>query len=114
MIHCYVSLPDIGFLMAFFALPGTMPFAWFTTTALATHPCPSVLDLFFSWDAYASDLWMWVFPKIMVSPNHPFYWVFHYKSSILGYPYFWKHPCPAKVSGSILIGNQLITCKKIG
>ena len=26
-------------------------------------------------------------------PNHPFvHRVFHYKPSILGYPYFWKHP----------------------
>ena len=30
----------------------------------------------------------WVFP-----PNHPLKnRVFHYKPSILGYPYFWKHP----------------------
>ena len=28
-----------------------------------------------------------VFPKIV-----NFYGVFHYKLSILGYPYFWKHP----------------------
>ena len=37
---------------------------------------------------------IWMFPKIMgFPPNHP--WinrVFHYKPSILGYPYFWKHP----------------------
>ena len=36
-------------------------------------------------------------PKIRVftPPNHPFvHRVFHYKSSILGYPYFWKHPYP--------------------
>ena len=33
----------------------------------------------------------WVFPKIGVPPNHPFTRVFHYKPSILGYPYFWKH-----------------------
>ena len=28
------------------------------------------------------------------TPNHPFFWMFHYKPSILGvfYPYFWKHP----------------------
>ena len=32
---------------------------------------------------------IWVFPKIMVPPNHPFvHRVFHYKPSILGYPYF--------------------------
>ena len=36
---------------------------------------------------------IWVFPKIMVPPNHPLKnRVFHYKPSILGYPYFWKHP----------------------
>ena len=35
---------------------------------------------------------IWVFPTIMVPPNHPFDRVFHYKPSILGYPYFWKHP----------------------
>ena len=35
---------------------------------------------------------MWVFPKIGVPPNHPmFNRVFHYKPSILGYHYFWKH-----------------------
>ena len=28
-----------------------------------------------------------------VPQNHPFNRVFHYKPSILGYPYFWKHPC---------------------
>ena len=29
----------------------------------------------------------------MVPPNHPFvHRVFHHKPSILGYPYFWKHP----------------------
>ena len=33
-----------------------------------------------------------MFPKIGVPPNHPFSGVFHYKPSILGYPYFWKHP----------------------
>ena len=30
----------------------------------------------------------WVFPKIEVPPNH----VLPYKPSILGDPYFWKHP----------------------
>ena len=36
---------------------------------------------------------IWVFQKIMVPPQiiH-FNRVFHYKPSILGYPYFWKHP----------------------
>ena len=36
---------------------------------------------------------IWVFRKIMVSPIFIlFNRVFHYKPSILGYPYFWKHP----------------------
>ena len=36
---------------------------------------------------------IWMFPKIVVPPNHPSKnRVFHYKPSILGYPYFWKHP----------------------
>ena len=36
---------------------------------------------------------MWVFPKIMVPQIIHFNRVFHYKPSILGYLYFWKHPC---------------------
>ena len=35
---------------------------------------------------------IWVFPKIVVPPNHPFNRVFHYKPSILGYLYYGKHP----------------------
>ena len=35
------------------------------------------------------DIAIWMFPKIVVPPNHR---VFHDKPSILGYPYFWKHP----------------------
>ena len=37
---------------------------------------------------------IWVFPRIgFFSPNHPLKnRGFHYKPSILGYPYFWKHP----------------------
>ena len=40
------------------------------------------------------DLRIWVFPKIMGFPpkSSIFNRVFHYKPSILGYPYFWKHP----------------------
>ena len=35
----------------------------------------------------------WVFLKMVVPPNHPILTgVFHYKPSILGYHYFWKHP----------------------
>ena len=35
---------------------------------------------------------IWGFPKIVVPPNLHFNRVFHYKPSILGNPYFWKHP----------------------
>ena len=36
---------------------------------------------------------IWMFPKIVVPPKSShFNRVFHYKPSILGYPYFWKHP----------------------
>ena len=35
----------------------------------------------------------WVFPKNSGTPQIiQFNKVFHYKPSILGYPYFWKHP----------------------
>ena len=39
---------------------------------------------------------MWVFPKIVVPQIIHFKRVFHYKPSILGFPYFWKHSynCP--------------------
>ena len=36
--------------------------------------------------------WIWVLPKIVLPPNHPFNRVFHYKPSNLEYPYCWKHP----------------------
>ena len=37
---------------------------------------------------------IWMFPKIVGFPpkSSHFNRVFHYKPSILGYPYFWKHP----------------------
>ena len=35
---------------------------------------------------------IWVFPKIVVPPIIHFNRDFHYKPSILGYHYFWKHP----------------------
>ena len=36
---------------------------------------------------------IWMFPKIGVPPKSSILiGVFHYKPSILGYPYFWKHP----------------------
>ena len=37
---------------------------------------------------------MWMFPKIGgTSKSSHFNGVFHYTPSILGYQYFWKHPC---------------------
>ena len=46
---------------------------------------------------------IWVFPKIMVPPNHPFKnRVFRHKPSILGaHPYFWKHPYPSIKMGGV-------------
>ena len=41
-----------------------------------------------SWDPLST----WVFPKIVVPQIIHFNRVFHHKPSILGYPYFWKHP----------------------
>ena len=37
---------------------------------------------------------IWVFPKMVGFPSQIIHFnrVFHYKPSILGYPYFWKHP----------------------
>ena len=39
-----------------------------------------------------SDMCIWMFPKIVVPEIINFNRVFHYKPSILGYPYCWKHP----------------------
>ena len=38
--------------------------------------------------------WIWMFPKIVVPPNHPFWYGFPlFSPSILVvFPYFWKHP----------------------
>ena len=35
---------------------------------------------------------IWRFPKMEVSPNHPFYRIFHCKPSIVGYPHFRNPP----------------------
>ena len=53
--------------------------------------------------------WIWVFPKIGVFPQiiH-FNRVFHYKLSILGYPYFWKPPHIAPELKAIPKGNDRI------
>ena len=51
--------------------------------------CPSA-----AWRCSDIEEMTWVFPKMVVPLNHP--WinrVFHYQPSILGYHYFWKHPC---------------------
>ena len=38
---------------------------------------------------------LWMFPKIVVPPKSSiFNRVFHYKPSVWGYPYFWKHLYP--------------------
>ena len=65
----------------------------------------------FSW------LYIWVFPKIGVGPqiihvNR----VFHYKPSILGYPYFWKHPykghTPSTITPTTSIKNPPVCTTK--
>ncbi len=44
-------------------------------------------------DSKKNSSWIiWVFPKIGYPQIIQFNRVFHYKPSILGYPYFWKHP----------------------
>ena len=43
-------------------------------------------------------LYEWMFPKIGVPQIIHFDRVFHYKPSILGYHYFWKHPYPIKIN----------------
>ena len=77
-------------------------FQWFSTSNLREteiartmpwRPCgpypPFEADTVVSYESYECFWKWWVFP-----PNHPLEnRVFHYKPSILGYPYFWKHPC---------------------
>ena len=41
---------------------------------------------------FADYIIIWVLPKMVVPQIIHFNRVFHYKPSILGYPYFWKHP----------------------
>ena len=45
-------------------------------------------------EATDSLIAIWVFPKIVYPPIIHFNRAFHYKPSILGYPYRWKHPYP--------------------
>ena len=49
----------------------------------------------------------WVFPKIGVGPPNR---VFHYKPSILGYPYFWKHPNICRILSFIQICEFFCWC----
>ena len=78
------------------------------------------------WMWLSSVSMMWMFPKIMAPPNHPFRDL-HYKLSILGYPYFWwKHPCclmhcpvsvvaliqPIHIAG--LLASRILTLTKKG
>ena len=79
------------FLLSFSTVPEE------TSNKLAHKPAPSKgyqLNLLkdVEWTPFGRSIW--VFPRIGVGPpNHPYlYRVFHYKPSILGYPYFWKHP----------------------
>ena len=48
----------------------------------------------------------WGFPKMVYPQIIHFNRVFHYKPSILGYPYFWKHPLTCQVVFQVL-GYQL-------
>ena len=54
--------------------------------ALIWHP--SSIEFVFFFEHHVG-----VEPKIGVPQIIHFNRVFHYKPSILGYPYFWKHPC---------------------
>ena len=71
---------------------------------------------------WLSKMYIWVFPKIGGTPQiiH-FNRVFQFKPSILGYPYFWKHPyvfssylpLVTNLSGPIKgqTGSHVRTCK---
>ena len=52
-------------------------------------------------------LWIWMFPKRVVPPNHPFLsGVPLFSPSILGFPYFRKHPFMYKASEAESIQNE--------
>ena len=58
-----------------------------------SKPLSSVFLQDEGWHKWARFETTWMFLKIMVPANHyPFWWIFHYKPSIWGYPYFWKYP----------------------
>ena len=76
----------------FFALAGPVAKGGNKLGGLSTSQCPKNkqhLDVPF----VGVDFSCWVFPKIGVSPNHPFNRGFHYKPSILGvFPLFLETP----------------------
>ena len=59
----------------------------------------------FATPALYECFWTWWYPQIIHSNR-----VFHYKPSILGYPYFWKHPytsiCNINLEGFLMFLNQ--------
>ena len=78
---------------------------WLSTTGFLGHlPAASMArkiasvpppgEIFHRQSKWRPHLNIWMFPKIVVPRPQiiHFYRVFHYKPSILGYPYFWKHP----------------------
>ena len=97
----------------FFSKPSRAIAAWLKRLkecevwSFMTVAIPELIDLGLafeaSWKIRKDRIWliwmqrsaMWVFPKIMVPQIINFHRVFHYKPSILGYPYFWKLPCSA-------------------
>ena len=56
-----------------------------------------------------STYYIWVFPKMVGFPPKPsnLNRDFHYKSSILGYHYFWKHPY-MKVLGNMIAKSDVV------
>ena len=58
-------------------------------------------------------IYIWMFPKIGVPQIIHVNKVFHYKPSILGYPYFWKHPYTYTTGGCCFwISEALYVSKK--
>ena len=59
---------------------------------------------------YIYYIYIWVFPKILYPRIIHFNRAFHYKPSILGYPYFWKHPYIYNDHGSYGYSHWLSLC----
>jgi len=80
---------------------------WCTGTAVNCKLEPEIANL-------PSNCWLakWMFPKI--GGFYPqiihFNRVFHYKPSILGYPYFWKHP--NQLNQFFFHSSRLENCRK--